>query len=136
MKISLCTQTYYINSTLKESQDSQLGDVFTYNMALSYKLLEHDHKDVLRELDAHEEFGYSVDVFVELNGENVERDEFAGEVAYNTGHNVVFATAGVQVVTQSSYSLFLTFSKPLYQDFHGIQNDIGYKSSIGIGKSF
>jgi len=115
---------------------SLLGDVFTYNGALSYKLIKDTHAHELRALDAGEEFSYSVDVFVELNGEKADKDYFSGVVANNTGHNVIFATTGVQVATESGYSLFFTVSTPIYQNFNGVQNDISYKSSIGIGKSF
>lgn len=117
---------------------SQLGDILTYNMALSYKLIEHIHEDVfvLRGLEEEEDFGYSVGVFLELNGESAQKDRFSGVVAENTGHNIVFATAGVQASTEDGYSLSFTVSTPIYQNFNGVQNDISYKSSIGIGKSF
>jgi len=120
----------------KGVDDSRLGDVFTYNGALSYKLVEDRHHHVLRKLDAEEEFEYSVNVFIELNGEKADRDYFSGVIANNTGHNVIFATTGIQVLTQKGYSLFFTVSTPVYQNFNGVQNDISYKSSIGIGKSF
>ncbi len=120
----------------KGVSDSRLGNVFTYNGAVSYKLIEDTHNHVLRELDAEEEFGYSVDVFVELNGEKADKDHFSGVIANNTGHNVIFATAGIQVSTEKGYSLFFTGSTPIYQNFKGVQNDISYKSSVGIGKSF
>jgi len=116
--------------------DSQLGDIFTYNAAFSYKLIEHDHNDMLHELDEEEEFGYSVNVFLELNGEYVKEDEFAGVSAENTGHSVVFATTGIELIGDEGYSLFASISKPIYQDFNGVQNEIDYKASFGIGKSF
>ena len=115
---------------------SQLGDVFTYNVAVSYKLFDNKHDHMLHELEGEKEFGYSISTFLELNGENAEKDRFSGTVAENTGHNVVFATTGLQLVSDTGYSLFVSVSKPIYQDFNGIQNDINYKSSFGIGKSF
>lgn len=118
---------------------SQLGDVLTYNAAVSYKLFEdkHDHKlHKLHELEEEKEFGYSVSTFLELNGEYAQKDRFHGDKADNTGHNVIFATTGLQVVSHAGYSLFFSVSKPIYQDFNGLQNDINYKSSFGIGKSF
>ena len=120
----------------KGVDDSQLGDIFLYNVALSYRLFESKHDHELRELHSEEEFGYSADVFMELNGEQAKKDRFGGIESENTGHNVVFATAGVQMATDSGYSVFLTYSTPIHQDFNGVQNDISYKSSFGIGKSF
>ena len=115
---------------------SQLGDVFTYNAAVSYKLFEDNHDHVLHELGEEKEFGYSVNVFLELNGEYAQEDRFNGTTADSTGHNVVFATTGLQLIGEGGYSLFFSVSKPIYQDFNGVQNEINYKSSFGIGKSF
>lgn len=117
-------------------QESELGDIFTYNAAFSYKLIEHKHNQTLHRLEEKEDFGYSVSLFVELNGEKAYKDTFGGEIANNTGHHVLFATAGTQVAMHNGYSFFMTFSKPVYQNFNGIQNDINYKASLGFGKSF
>ncbi len=115
---------------------SQLGDVFTYNAAVSYKLFEDKHDHALHQLEEEKEFGYSLSTFLELNGEHAQKDRFHGDSADNTGHDVIFATTGLQLVSDTGYSLFLSVSKPIYQDFNGLQNDINYKSSFGIGKSF
>lgn len=115
---------------------SQLGDVFNYNFALSYKLIEAEHEHNTLHLHSEKDFGYTVNIFMELNGEWVDKDRFNGVVAQNTGHHVLFATTGFQVSTPNDYALFFTISAPIYQDFNGIQNEISYKSSIGIGKSF
>ena len=115
---------------------SQLGDVFTYNAAFSYKLFEHKHDHMLHKLEEEKEFGYSINIFLELNGEHAQKDRFNGNFADSTGHDVVFATTGLQLIGDAGYSLFFSVSKPIYQDFNGVQNDINYKSSFGIGKSF
>lgn len=112
--------------------DSQLGDVVTYNLALSYKLIDHQQHP----LDAKKDTDYALSTFIELNGETAKADRFAGVTAQNTGHDVIFATTGLQLATHEKYSLFLSISKPVYQNFHGVQNDIDYKASFGIGKSF
>ncbi|QSZ42512.1 hypothetical protein GJV85_10445 [Sulfurimonas aquatica] len=115
---------------------SQLGDVFTYNTAVSYKLFENNHDHTLHKLEEEKELGYSLSTFLELNGEHAQKDRFHGDNAENTGHNILFATTGLQLVSDAGYSLFFSISKPIYQDFNGLQNDINYKSSFGIGKSF
>lgn len=122
----------------KGVNESRLGDILTYNLAFSYKLIGHDHKEThtLYRLNEKEDFGYSVGLFFEFNGERAEKDSFYNITAENTGHNVVFATVGINLITHSNYSMFLSFSKPLYQDFNGLQNEISYKSSFGIGRSF
>ncbi|WP_151900024.1 transporter [Sulfurimonas hydrogeniphila] len=132
---SLHANILYKKNT-KGVDESQLGDIFTYNAAFSYKLFAHQHNQKFCRADEKEDFGYSVSLFAEINGEKAYKDDFGGETAYNTGHHVVFATVGTQVAMHSGYSFFITFSKPFYQNFNGIQNDINYKSSIGFGKSF
>ncbi len=125
---------YKYNS--KGVEESQLGDVFNYNFALAYKLIGEEHDHTLHTQNEHHTSNYSVDIFVELNGEWVDNDRFNGVVAENTGHNVLFVTTGIQVLTENNYALFFTLSTPIYQNFNGLQNEISYKSSIGIGKSF
>lgn len=116
--------------------ESRLGDIFTYNAALSFHLLgeEHNHFDALEE--AHTDFEYSVDFFVEMNGEIADSDSYYGVEADNTGHHLLYLTAGFQFLTEGEYSAFVAFSAPAYQDLEGLQNEIEYKASIGIGKSF
>lgn len=115
---------------------SQLGNVLTYNVALSYKLVDNQPHALICEPEEEKHFGYSLSTFIELNGENAEVDRFDGIKANNTGHDVIFATAGLQLATEENYSLVFAISVPVYQDFKGIQNDVNYKSTLGIGKSF
>ncbi len=115
---------------------TRLGDVFNYNVAFAYKLIGEDHDDHLEELHMHTDFEYSVDFFVELNGEVVQADQFSGIDIDNTGHHVIYAATGLQLLTESDYSAFIALSAPVYQNMEGIQNEIQYKASIGIGKSF
>ena len=120
--------------------ESQLGDILTYNVALSYNLTKKKPHEIICLVDDHKEVKhdseYSVAAFVELNGENAEEDSFEGVTAKNTGHNVIFATIGMQVATHSNYAFFFAISKPIHQKFNGLQNEIDYRASMGIGKSF
>ena len=115
---------------------SQLGNVFNYNIALSYKLVDHTSHSSLEKLEIDNHTGYSVGTFVELNGERAEVDYFDGIKADNTGHDIISATAGLQLATEENYSLFFAISVPIYQNFNGLQNDVNYKSTLGVGKSF
>lgn len=120
----------------KGARNSELGDIFTYNVALSYNLIGHESHDLIKDLEEKNHYGYSVDTFIELNGELAQEDRFDGSEASNTGHRVIFATTGLQVSTEDNYSLFFAVSVPVYQDMYGVQNDISYRSTFGIGKSF
>lgn len=132
-KFSLGSNLLYKYNT-KGTQNSQLGDVLLYNSAVSYRLYTHEHDITQHERE--EEFAYSVDLFVELNGEYAQQDRFSGIVAQNTGHNVIFATTGLNIATESGYAFFVAFSIPVYQTFNGLQNEISYKTSFGLGMSF
>jgi hypothetical protein len=114
--------------------ESKLGNVLTYNVALSYKIIDHKAHNELTKSE--KDSGYEVSGFVELNGESAQSDEFHHVVSENTGHNVIFATVGAQFGHHDGYSLFVAFSKPIHQHFKGIQNEIDYRSSFGVGKSF
>lgn len=117
-------------------EESRLGDIFTYNAAIAFHLMGamHTHNGIQEE--HHGTVDYSVDCFAELNGEIAEPDSFGGKDAQNTGHHLLYFTTGLQLLTQSEYSAFVSFSVPLYQHFKGLQNDIRYKASIGIGRHF
>ncbi|MDA7816710.1 transporter [Sulfurimonas sp.] len=120
----------------KGARSSELGDVFTYNVALSYNLIGHESHKLLKGLDEENHSGYSLDTFVELNGEIADEDHFDGVQAANTGHHVIYATTGLSLSTEENYSLFFAISVPVYQDMKGEQNYISYRSTFGIGKSF
>ncbi|NOR56880.1 MAG: hypothetical protein GQ531_11850 [Sulfurovum sp.] len=116
--------------------DSRLGDIFTYNAAISFHLIGEEHDHFLEKEETHDDLGYSVDFFLEFNGEYAKEDRFYGEGADNTGHNIIYLTTGLQLLTEGEYSAFVAFSAPAYQHLEGVQNEIEYKASIGIGKSF
>ncbi|MDP3300879.1 MAG: hypothetical protein Q8S36_02820 [Sulfuricurvum sp.] len=116
--------------------NSELGDIFTYNAALSYTLVDHKPHDSLTGSKEENHYGYSVDTFIELNGERADKDRFNNSIANNTGHHIVFATTGLQVTTEDNYALTFAVSVPVYQNMLGVQNEVSYKAMIGIGKSF
>lgn len=120
----------------KGAGNSELGDIFTYNVALSYTLVDHQPHATLNGSAIENHYGYSVDTFIELNGERAGKDRFNGSLSNNTGHSILFATTGLQVSTEDNYSAFFSVSVPVYQDMNGVQNDVSYRATIGIGKSF
>lgn len=120
----------------KGAGNSELGDIFTYNVALSYNLIDHKPHVSLTGSEKENHYGYSLDTFIELNGERAGEDRFNGSMSSNTGHDIIFATTGLQVSTEDNYSAFFSVSVPVYQDMNGVQNDVSYRATIGIGKSF
>ncbi len=116
--------------------ESELGNVFSYNLAFAYKLIEEDHDEHDKDEDHDEHFDFSLDVFLEFNGEYVQQDQQFGVDIENTGGNVIFMTTGLQLITNNSYSAFFAIGVPIYENYNGIQNESKYKATIGIGKSF
>ena len=114
----------------------QLGDVFSYNLAFSYKLLGEEHEHHIGEDHGHEAFDYSVDFFIELNGQYAQKDTHFGFDVENTGNHVVFATTGLQFISNKDYSAYVAIGVPVYEDYNGVQSETKYKATIGIGKSF
>jgi len=140
---SLHSNVLYKHNT-KGTADSQLGDILSYNVAFSYNHTAHKPHELICLVEDHlpgsekskEEGHYSIASFIEFNGELAKKDSFDGVISENTGHNVIFATVGMQVATQDKYSFFFAVSKPISQDLNGLQNEIDYRASIGLGKSF
>lgn len=122
--------------------DSQLGNVFSYNLAFAYKLIEEEsaHNFIKEDHEGHEvhneHFDFSVDIFLEFNGEYVQGNEEHGIAVENTGGNIIFMTTGFQFITNNSYSAYFAVGIPIYENNNGIQNESKYKATIGIGKSF
>ncbi len=115
----------------------EMGDVFSYNFAFAYKLIgeEHEHH-TQEEHHGHEAFDYSIDFFVELNGQVAQKDMHYGVDVENTGNHVIFATTGLQFISNKDYSAYIAVGIPIYEDYNGVQSEMDYKATIGIGKSF
>ena len=112
------------------AQDTNLGDRFQYNVALSYRLTgalsgpaglpapmyhggpkaHHGHKH------AHEEAappkGPALDLVLELNGEWHDRQRIAGATDANSGGNVVFLSPGLRL-SYDKWSGFVSFGVPV-----------------------
>lgn len=117
----------------KGASNTRLGNLLTFNIVLSYDLIKHDPHELEK---IGEENHYSLSTFFELNSEKALKDQYVGSSGENTGHEVVFATTGLQLVTNDNYSILFSVSKPMYQKFNGIQNKVNYRTSLAIGKSF
>lgn len=100
------------------TQDTDLGDVFNYNAALSYRPVNGD---------------VSLDLILELNGEWKEKEEVRGIKDRDSGGNIVYLSPGSRVSFGKKFSAYLSFGIPVIQDFNGIQNDVDYKAIFGLG---
>jgi hypothetical protein len=135
------------------TQDTDLGDRFQYNVALSYRLTgalsgpaglpapmyhggpkgHRGHKH------AHEEVappkGPALDLVLELNGEWHERQKVAGATDPNSGGNVVFLSPGVRL-SHDKWSGFLSFGVPVVSELNGLQAEPGWRVLTGMSIDF
>ena len=134
-------------------QDSNLGDRFLYNAAISYRLsgfaggpsgrmhaglpepmyhggpkAGHDHHEELRPSS-----GPSVDLVLELNGEWHGRQN--GEDAVDSGGNTIYLSPGVRV-SVDRWSGFVSVGVPVVKDLNGIQPEPDWRLLTGVSVGF
>ena len=69
------------------SQETNLGDIFSYNFALSYRVLGQNGVNYLPS-----KFG--LDLVMEINGEWRDYEEIAGVIDHNSGGNILYLSPG------------------------------------------
>lgn len=121
------------------SQDTNLGDVCNYNLALSIRMHgseaeEHSHAH------AHgSEHGYIEtvwDIIFELNGdwrEKVRKPEGRDD---NTGGNIVYLSAGTRANWAKGWSGYLSVGFPIIKRFNGVQSEPESRWVLGVSKGF
>lgn len=102
-------------------QDTDLGDTFSYNAALSYSPCQGP---------------LAWDLILELNGEYKQRQETAGIKDPNSGGNVILISPGTTITWQKRWSGFLSIGVPVEQDLNGIQTDLNYRMLAGLSAAF
>ena len=131
--------------TQEGARQTDLGDVFSYNAALSYRLgggeHHHDHEDH-GDHDNHQatenrEYGHaSWDLILELNGEHRQRESIAGMSDSHSGGNVVYLSPGVRFTSADKWAAFASVGVPVIDNTNGIQTDISYRVIAGVGFAF
>jgi len=144
---SLDSNVLYIVAT-EGAQDTDLGDRFHYNGAVSYRLIgagtaeaterHHEHQHIQGhhyEHRARGNSGFAVDAVLEINGEWQAKQDIAGETDPNSGGNVVFLSPGVRL-TSNAWSGFVSFGLPIVNDLNGEQSEPEYRLVGGIAVGF
>lgn len=118
------------------SQQSNLGDVFNYNVALSYRLeheedhghgaAHHSHATVLN----------SWDLAIEINGEWRDYVTVAGTRQTHTGGNLVYVAPSVRFNSSRGWAAYASLGVPVLEDLNGIQSDPKFRLFIGINSVF
>ena len=123
------------NKTTPGSQSTKLGDAFSYNVGLSYRLNEphdtqdHDHRHESISATLHSAFNW--DLSLELNGETRRPDKIFGISEINSGATTVFLSPGVRV-SAGKFSGFISYGLPLVENQKGQQTDISNRIVAGL----
>ena len=112
------------------AQDTTLGDILNYNLALSYRLHSHanDH--------AEHSHGPQWDLILELNGDWRDQVEIGEHTEANTGGNLLFIAPGVRVGWSQRWSAHASVGLPVVKNLHGEQSDPALRVLVGLSRSF
>jgi hypothetical protein len=98
------------------AQDTDLGDLFNYDLALSYHLPAR----------------VPMDLVLELNGEWKQKQKINGEKDESSGEHALFLSPGMRINLGRLSSAFLSVGFPVVQDLNGIQSDTDYRVFFGV----
>jgi len=112
----LAASTLYTLAT-EGSQDTDLGDQWTYNAAAGYQLGSVD--------------GTDWSLVLELNGGWRDREEVAGLTDANSGGSWLFISPGVSI-SGPRWSVYASFGYPIDDELHGDQDDLGSRVLVGV----
>jgi len=118
------------------TQDTDLGDIFNYNLAFSYRTTipkgGHDHH---RHMHQGNIIDY-IDIVVELNGDSRQRVNIGGESEEHSGGHTLYLSPGLRVALGHSVSLFTSLGIPIVNDLNGIQSEPDYRVIGGVTVTF
>jgi hypothetical protein len=154
---SFDTNVLYAFAT-EGTQETDLGDRFQYNAALSYRLVggvashsgrshpgglpepmhhggpkPHSHKHAHEEPAAAQ--GPALDLVLEVNGEWHARQEIGGVEDPNSGGNVVFLSPGLRL-SHERWSGFVSVGVPVVNDLNGVQAEPDWRVLTGVWVNF
>ena len=127
------------------TQQTDLGDRFHYNGAVTYRLMggdaeashgaamPHSHHHGHRHHHEHaiSPRGLVIDAVLELNGEWQAKQTISGATDPNSGGNVVFLSPGVRIAS-NRWSGFVTVGLPIVNDLNGLQSEPTYRLFGGV----
>lgn len=131
--LNLDTNVLYTFAT-EGSQDTDLGDIFNYNAALSIplaSLFNNDNDHAKHNHGTH--ITDKLSLVVEMNGEWRDRIEIADETEDNSGGNVVYLSPGIALNTHG-WLISTLAGWPVVDDLHGEQSDPEFRFVFKLTK--
>lgn len=117
-------------------RDSNLGDVFNYNAAVSYRLLGAHEEGVAHQEGVAHEHPTTLDLILEANGDFREEVVENGLIDTNTGGNLVFLSGGTRLAWGHSWAATFSVGAPVLEDLNGIQSEPVMRLLFGVSKAF
>jgi hypothetical protein len=118
------------------TQQTDLDDIFNYNLALSYRLFSpaggHDHHVHAHGLGIVD----YVDAVLELNGDHRGNAEINGVEEENTGGHTLYLSPGVRIGLAHRWSIFASLGIPVVNDLNGLQGEPDYRVIGGVTFAF
>lgn len=130
--------------TGKGSQQTELGNIFDYNLAISYRLFTimeaHHHPHGQEHVHEHHEHNNAIvqyiDAALELNGDVRDRNKISGKDEDNTGGHTVYLSPGFRIGLGRSISIYSSIGIPVVNDFNGVQSEPEYRVIGGMSLVF
>jgi len=98
-------------------QDTDLGDVFNYNISIARNVVMQKIK---------------LDLILEANGIWRGKQKIDGEKDKNSGGNTILISPGARVGMNSRMTIYFSVGFPVIQDLDGEQNKMDYRTILGI----
>ncbi len=103
------------------TQDTDLGDIFNYNLAVSYRVMKERP---------------SLDLSLELNGIWRDKQKVDGVKDSNSGGNVLFLSPGLRIGWAHKVMGYFSVGVPIIDNPYGIQNDTEVRIVGGLSFLF
>jgi hypothetical protein len=137
------------------TQNTNLGNRFLYNAALSYRVFGesarephahdprnayahsgHDHSIVTKTpINATPHGHIALDALLEINGEWHDKQRIAGVNDPNSGGNTVFISPGLRL-TVDNWSSYVLVGIPVVNNYNGVQATPAWRTLVGVSAVF
>ena len=111
------------------TQNTNLGDIFDYNFALSYRLFGKEGSSYMPP-------DYVIELIGEVNGEWREKEQTAGVVDGNSGGNIVYLSPGFRFTVKKTANIGFSFGFPVVRGVNGDQVKPDYRIISTLNVNF
>jgi hypothetical protein len=124
-----------LNKTNKGSQSTEIGDMLSYNLAMTYRLNGEDHSNHNHVHDTDPDGAIKWDAVLELNGETRRKNKISGQSEQHSGGTTVFVSPGLRA-TMGQFGGFISVGLPIIENMNGKQTDIDARVIAGLSLSY